>query len=67
MDADAFIEKENKMNYKEVGTCSICGTTYGHWGNNAQPVNDGRCCDQCNSQYVIPARLGIMVDKPKEK
>lgn len=30
-------------------------------GHNAQPVNDGRCCDNCNQTVVIPARLkGIM-------
>ncbi len=45
--------------------CSIC---QGHipmepngWmeGNNAQPVNDGRCCNLCNWTDVIPARLGL--------
>jgi hypothetical protein len=43
--------------------CSICGreiikTEYG-WdqGNNAEPVNSGRCCDDCDSNVVIPARL----------
>ena len=29
-------------------------------GNNAQPVNDGRCCDDCNLKVVIPARLEIL-------
>jgi len=26
-------------------------------GNNAEPVNDGRCCDDCNYRVVIPARI----------
>ena len=26
-------------------------------GNNAEPVNDGRCCDECNLKVVIPKRL----------
>ena len=26
-------------------------------GHNAEPVNDGRCCDVCNDTVVIPARL----------
>ena len=31
---------------------------FGHrFGNNAQPINDGRCCDGCNSAIVIPARI----------
>ena len=42
---------------KEVKVCSICNSEYVGWGNNAQPVNDGRCCDLCNSMHVIPARL----------
>ena len=42
---------------EEKKICSICGKEYVGWGNNAQPVNDGRCCDRCNLDYVIPARL----------
>jgi hypothetical protein len=44
--------------------CSICGgdievQTLSGWadGHNAQPINDGRCCDSCNSTVVITARL----------
>lgn len=43
--------------------CSICNkeipVTQGGWseGNNAQPVADGRCCDECNMTHVIPARM----------
>lgn len=47
-------------NYKEVGICSICGKPYTNWGNNAQPVNNGRCCDTCNYMKVIPARIDQM-------
>jgi len=45
--------------------CSICeksiGTTSYGWagGNNAQPINDGRCCDECDCLIVIPARMGL--------
>ena len=53
-------------NYEETGTCSICGRQYYHWGNNAWPVNDGRCCDICNSTVVIPARLKLAVENKKE-
>lgn len=48
---------------KELLKCSICGNiiepnAFG-WsdGNNAQPINGGRCCDICNMEYVIPARF----------
>ena len=42
--------------------CSICHLPIPDkmgWrhGNNAEPVNEGRCCDDCNSLVVIPARL----------
>lgn len=38
--------------------CSICGDEMEEeYGNNAQPVNDGECCDRCNQEVVIPARL----------
>jgi hypothetical protein len=42
--------------------CSICKKEIevkGTWthGNNAQPVNNGRCCDICNMNVVIPVRI----------
>ena len=37
--------------------CSICGKKYDGYGNNARPVNDGKCCDYCNANVVIPARI----------
>jgi len=49
--------------------CSICGgeiekkvnpaTGKVYWenGNNAEPVNDGRCCDVCDASVVIPRRI----------
>lgn len=43
--------------------CSICGKEYQGFGNNAQPVNNGRCCDKCNSNAVIPARLLIIFNR----
>ena len=41
--------------------CSICDREikkeHGVYGNNAMPVNEGRCCKMCNTTVVIPARL----------
>lgn len=42
--------------------CCICRREIpakGDWtgGNNAEPVANGRCCDECNDNFVIPARL----------
>lgn len=36
--------------------CSICGGVYHGYGNNAEPVNSGRCCDTCNG-IVLGRRL----------
>lgn len=40
--------------------CSICGKEYVGYGNNAQPVNDRLCCDECNLKVVIPYRIYLM-------
>ncbi len=40
---------------KPVQGCSICGGAIVGFGNDAWPVNDRRCCDQCNAERVIPA------------
>lgn len=40
--------------------CCICGKEFKGWGNNPWPVKeDGECCNSCNSQKVIPARIAI--------
>ena len=43
--------------------CSICKkeikkTDFG-WdkGNNAEPINSGRCCDKCNEEVVLIERI----------
>mgnify|MGYP003660913656 FL=1 len=40
--------------------CKICKCEYEGYGNNAEPVNHGRCCDTCNITKVIPARLKLI-------
>lgn len=37
--------------------CSICGKEFTGYGNNAEPVNDGTCCNECNFEVVIPRRM----------
>lgn len=36
--------------------CCICDCNYKGYGNNAEPLNNGRCCDDCN-KIVILERL----------
>ena len=38
--------------------CSICLSMYEGYGNNAEPLNKGICCDGCNWK-VISARLEV--------
>jgi hypothetical protein len=54
--------------------CSICsgeiekkyhnGKMYWDGGHNAQPINDGRCCDACN-EIVIAVRIAKMFGRRK--
>jgi len=38
--------------------CCICGTEMEiHKCNNAEPVEHGWCCDECNRLKVMPARI----------
>lgn len=42
----------------DVKTCCICGKKFIGWGNNPEPVKKfGECCNDCNSNVVIPARI----------
>ena len=42
---------------KEVTPCCICKQPIEGYGNNAEPVCKGTCCDRCNREKVIPARI----------
>lgn len=57
-----------KVDSMEEHICCICGEKFKGFGNNPYPLTDdenARCCDECNTKYVITARIfGI---KPDEK
>lgn len=43
--------------------CCICGKKFTGWGNNPWPViedDSARCCDDCNAEIVVPARMRQM-------
>ena len=44
----------------EKNKCVLCGKVFEGFGNNPQPLADGKCCDSCNFLKVIPARLEIV-------
>lgn len=37
--------------------CSICEQPFREFSNNAEPINDGRCCAYCDDYVVTPARI----------
>jgi len=45
-----------KKKSKEKQFCSICFRPFKEFGNNAEPINSGCCCNKCNN-LVIVARL----------
>lgn len=47
--------------------CSICYVPImPERSHNARPVNDGRCCETCNTIHVIPARIASLFDIEKK-
>jgi len=63
-------------NYKVTGICCVCGNTYTHWGNNPWPLKNkkgedfgenDRCCNECNANIVIPARIQQMINKENKE
>jgi len=55
--------KKNKI-------CSICFKEYEGYGNNASPINSGRCCDSCDGMIVMYARINcarLLIQKSNEK
>ena len=40
--------------------CCICGKEFTGFGNNPWPVKEeGECCDDCNHDKVVPARIAL--------
>lgn len=37
--------------------CVFCGCDWGEYGNSAEPVSDGICCDDCNRNVILNFRL----------
>lgn len=61
-----------RMKMAKIQKCSICGwPLYAgakwQYGHNAEPVNGGRCCDECNYAVLVPARLQEMAEYSKAR
>ena len=52
--------------------CSICEQEIypdpNGWngGHNAEPINSGRCCGNCNDMVVVPRRIKDFINRKKE-
>jgi hypothetical protein len=51
-------ELEIKMSNGDAYECVLCNGIFEGYGNNPDPcVKSGRCCDDCNTNKVIPQRM----------
>jgi len=51
-------------------TCVLCGNPYDGMGHNPEPLisyDAGRCCNQCNAEKVIPARLMVIHEQMRDR
>jgi hypothetical protein len=46
--------------------CVICKLDYVGFGNNAWPIKEGQCCEECNRIAVVPARITQLSDRAKK-
>lgn len=54
---DYLEEEDLDESTKRDNKCVICGKEIEGYGNNAEPVKKGKCCDECNMTVVLPARI----------
>jgi hypothetical protein len=50
--------EEEQVERKITGDCCLCDGRYTFYGNNAYPLAEGQCCNDCNER-VVDARLGF--------
>lgn len=51
---------------KKYFICCFCKKKTTGYGNNPAPVlYNGLCCDKCNMEIVIPARLKLLLNNKK--
>ena len=63
MTKDTISQKRHQIGteWEELIACSLClNTIRKSESHNAEPLNDGRCCDDCNYSKVISERIKFM-------
>jgi len=46
--------------------CSICKYKLKDYGHNAEPINNGRCCDDCNNLVIRRRIFDYIINTKKE-
>ena len=60
--------KDMMRDKRNLQECCICGKEFTGYGNNPWPVmTAGKCCDTCNFETVLPARLAGNSKRVKTK
>ena len=47
----------------DIKRCCLCNKSIIGYGNNAEPVKSGICCDKCNVNIVIPTRFKLIINE----
>jgi len=50
-----------------VKVCLICSGAIVGFGNDAQPITDGRCCDRCHAERAVPERVRRMLERDAKR
>ena len=54
-----FLSDHSEWQPPYENVCAICFGPYQGLGNNAEPVESGRCCDMCNPSVIIARMTGL--------
>lgn len=57
------MKQEDINNITGEWKCVLCKEFTRGWGNNPSPLSsEGMCCDKCNIDKVVPARIGRLIN-----
>jgi len=57
------------MNAPTNSTCAFCGVVYDGWGNNGNPLIEGRVCNECNNAVIVTRMMllqGVEITEEEE-
>lgn len=61
-------EMADELRQNPLTKCVLCGDTFKGMGANPSPLADsGECCDYCDTNLVIPARITQYMNSQKQE